>query len=192
MSLSGFLRTVVDVLNEVGVPYMLTGSLAGAYYAVPRATQDVDLVVDATGPEVDEVVDRLLAHGFYVSREAARQALRTRGQFNAIDTGNGWKADLIIRRDRPFSVVEFERRRPTRLLGMDISLASHEDLIIAKLEWSAAGDSEVQREDVAGLLRAGGASLHRPYIERWVDELGLREEWTRVNARLADDAADAG
>lgn len=139
MTLAGFLETVVGVLNEVGVPYMLTGSLAGAYNAVPRATQDVDLVVDATGPQVDQVVDRLLAHGLYVSREAAR-----------------------------------------------------DDLIIAKLEWSAAGDSEVQREDVAGLLRAGGASLDRAYIERWVDELGFREEWTRVNARLSDNAADTG
>jgi hypothetical protein len=42
MTLTALLRRVVEVLDEAGVPYMLTGSLASAYYALPRATQDID------------------------------------------------------------------------------------------------------------------------------------------------------
>jgi hypothetical protein len=32
--------------------------------------------------------------------------------FNVVDFATGWKVDLIIRKARPFSLKEFERRRP--------------------------------------------------------------------------------
>lgn len=180
MSLANFLAAVVRVLDDVGVPYMLTGSLAAAFYTVPRATQDVDLVVEASVPLLDAVVDGLLDLGLYVSREAAHEASRTGSQFNAIDPERGWKADLIVRKDRPFSAEEFARRRPAVLLGVEVSLASVEDLILAKLEWGAAGDSEIQRRDILGLLETGWASLDQAYIEKWVDALGLRQEWSAL------------
>jgi hypothetical protein len=72
MSLIEFLRRVVEILDEAGVPYMLTGSLASAYYAIPRATQDLDVVVATEEVGIDQVVHRLQNSGWYVDREAAR------------------------------------------------------------------------------------------------------------------------
>lgn len=184
MTLSDLLTRVVTILEDARVPYMLTGSLAAAYYALPRATQDVDLVVDATPAQLDAVVDRLLEEGFYVSREAAHEAHRTRGQFNAIDPEAGWKIDVILRKDRPFSVREFSRRRPAVLLGLEVPLASLEDLILAKLEWSTVGESELQRRDVVQLLETAGDSLDGAYLEEWVANLGLGEEWREILERL--------
>jgi hypothetical protein len=40
---------------------MLTGSLAAAYYATPRATQDIDLVIDVREQQIERVVDELMA-----------------------------------------------------------------------------------------------------------------------------------
>ena len=80
--------------------------------------------------------------------EAAEEALRVQGQFNVIDPESGWKADLIVRKAREFSLSEFNRRRSARILGIEVALTSVEDLIIAKLEWSQPGDSDLQREDV--------------------------------------------
>jgi hypothetical protein len=51
LSLAAILRAVVEVLQECGVPYMLTGSLDGAYYALPRSTQDM-LTISPHGPQV--------------------------------------------------------------------------------------------------------------------------------------------
>jgi hypothetical protein len=184
VSLTEFLKTVVHILDQAEVPYMLTGSLASSYYAVPRSTRDIDFVVDSSEHGIERLVDGLLTAGLYVDRDAAFVAWRERGQFNAIDPSLGWKADLIVRRDRPFSIAEFHRRRPASILGVELSLASFEDVILAKLEWAKMGDSELQREDVAQLLERGKERLDRPYLERWVGVLGLEAEWKRVSERL--------
>ena len=39
------LSIVTRRLDSAGIGYMVTGSMAASYYAVPRMTRDVDLVV---------------------------------------------------------------------------------------------------------------------------------------------------
>jgi hypothetical protein len=36
------------ILDDVGIPYMLTGSFASGFHGSPRATQDIDLVIAPT------------------------------------------------------------------------------------------------------------------------------------------------
>lgn len=160
---------------------MLTGSLAAAFYGTPRATQDIDLVIESQPDKLQRLVDNLRAAGLYADIEAAREALRTGGQFNAIDPSTGWKVDLIFRRARPFSKAEFERRQQHDLFGVEVALATLEDLIIAKLEWSELGDSELQRRDIRELLELAGDSLDEAYLRRWIDELQLQRAWERVS-----------
>lgn len=186
MRLRAFLAAVVQVLKEAEVPFMLTGSLAAAFYGMPRATQDVDVVIEADPSRVDRLVDGLLAAGFYVSRDAAHEAFRSSSQFNAIDGETGWKVDLIVRKDRPFSATEFARRTPAAFLGLDLSLTSLEDLILAKLEWSRLGDSALQRRDIAELLNAHWTTIEHAYLRQWIERLGLEEEWQVVNAGRGD------
>ncbi len=51
-------------------------------------------------------------------------------------------------------------------------------VIVAKLEWSKlCGGSERQRRDVAGIIATTGSALDRDYVERWVRDLDLLEEW---------------
>ncbi len=184
MSLTAFLRQVVETLDQAGVPYMLTGSLASAYYAVPRATQDLDVVIATEEAGVDQVVQGLGNVGWYVDREAALEAHRTRGQFNAIDPSSGWKVDFIVRKDRPYSRIEFDRRKRVSLLDLEVSIASLEDILIAKLEWSRLGDSALQRQDVLQLLDRAWERLDRDYVKRWVAELGLSSEWEKARSRV--------
>jgi hypothetical protein len=185
VSFEAVLTMVVQVLEEAGVPYMLTGSVAGAYYALPRATQDVDFVIDAPPARIQAVANGLRARGLYVSQEAAEQAFQAQGQFNAIDPERGWKVDLIFRKDRPFSKAEFARRKPAMLVGVSVSLPTPEDLIVAKLEWSEMGGFELQRPDVVQLVEAGGRSLDRSCIERWVEDLGLQSAWAAILDRAS-------
>jgi hypothetical protein len=91
------------------------------------------------------------------------------------------KIDFIIRRDRPFSIEEFGRRRPADLLGTPGYIATVEDMVVAKLEWAVATDSERQLRDVAGMLAVGGDDVDRDYVLRWVDALGLGDVWRRVS-----------
>jgi hypothetical protein len=167
-------------LERAAVPYMVTGSIASTYHGEARATRDLDIVIDPSPAALDRLVADLIAAGFYVDAEAARSAFETRTEFNAIGP-DASKIDFIIRRNRPFSLEEFGRRRPADLLGTPGYIATVEDMIVAKLEWAAATDSERQLRDVAGMLAVGGDEVDRDYIVRWVEALGLREVWRRVS-----------
>ncbi len=180
MSLEKFLSLIVRSLREAGIPFMLTGSLAAAYYGAPRATQDLDLVFESEPERLRRFAEALHAAGIYMDTETAIEALRTEGQFNAIDPSSGWKADLIVRKSRAFSAAEFGRRQHRNLLGLEIAVTTIEDLIIAKLEWSELGDSELQRRDVRELLELAGGSIDHAYLEHWIDALELGDAWERL------------
>lgn len=115
---------------------------------------------------------------YYVDGDAARDALRRRSMFNVVDQASGWKIDFIIRKNREFSRTEFSRRMDILLLGVRVFIASAEDTVVAKLEWSrSGGGSERQRRDIAGILATTGTDLDRAYVEHWVRELELQDEW---------------
>lgn len=176
MTFARVLSTVVGFLESSSVPYMVTGSVASSYHGEPRATRDLDIVIDPDLPALERLVGDLLANGQYVDRGAALDAFMRQSQFNAI-MDDAVKVDFIVRRHRPFSTAEFERRRPADLLGTPAFVASAEDTIIAKLEWAATTESERQLRDVGSMVAIGGDRLDRAYIERWVTELGLDSAW---------------
>ena len=178
MTLGELLAEVGRQLERAGIPWMLTGSLASTYYGEPRATRDIDIVIDPGAANLERLVDGLVAAGFYVDRDAAVEALTVRTQFNAIGP-DATKVDFIIRRDRPFSVEEFGRRTPADLLGVPGFIATVEDMVIAKLEWAAATGSDRQLRDVAAMVRIAGG-IDDVYVERWTDALGLGDAWRGV------------
>jgi len=180
VTLEQFLSFVVQTLDAFEVPFMLTGSLAAAYHGSPRATQDVDLVIDEGVEVLLRFAGALRDGGFYVSDDAVKEALRIRGQFNAIDPNSGWKADFMIRRDRPFSIAEFEDRQALRFLGLELSVARPEDLIVAKLEWAQLGDWERQLKDAKEILAIQGEVLDLARIDHWIGELALQTQWEKV------------
>jgi hypothetical protein len=178
VTFADLLAHVISGLDRAGIPYMVTGSLASSYHGEPRATRDVDIVVDPTPIALARLVDDLRAADFYVDAEAAQTALAERTQFNAIGP-DASKVDFIIRKDRPFSIEEFGRREPADLLGTPGFVATAEDLVIAKLEWAAATDSERQRRDVAGIV-AVSAQLDVAYVEQWASALGVLGQWQAI------------
>lgn len=181
MNLERFLTALADALDAEGIPAMLTGSIAAAVRGASRATMDVDLVIDPTPTALERFVARMESAGFYVSIDAARDALQARSMFNVIDSSSGWKADLIVRKARSFSETEFARREPADALGVPIAVVRVEDLIIAKLEWAQLGASARQLEDVRALIQLAGPELDRGYLTQWIETLGLSLAWEAVD-----------
>ena len=180
VSMEDLLRRIVLALEQAGVPYMLTGSLASSYYGEGRGSQDIDIVIAPDEAGLRRFVASLPATTYYVDEETALDAFRRRAQFNVIDMHSGFKVDLILRRERDFSRAEFERRLSVDAMGMRLNIATAEDIIIAKLEWAKAGASERQLEDVAGILRDPESPLDMSYLERWVRDLGVSTQWARA------------
>jgi len=167
---------------------MLTGSFASAYYGAVRSTRDIDLVIEATPAQLSDFIRRLPAEQYYADLAAALEAHQRQSLFNVIDMTTGWKIDLIIRKARAFSREEFRRRQSVDLHDLALFVASAEDVIVSKLEWSKLAQSARQMEDVAAILRLRFQSLDRPYLEKWIMELGLENQWNDAQriAKLSD------
>lgn len=172
------LRRMVTLLEAQSIPYMVTGSIATSYHGRPRATHDTDVVIDPTQEQLEALVRELQAVGFDVDADGAAAAFRQHLQFNAIEMSRAIKIDLIIRKRRPFSEAEFERRQRVELsFGRSVHMVSPEDAIVSKLEWARrSGDSERQLRDTAGVLELN-AGADRDYIARWAEDLGVADLW---------------
>jgi hypothetical protein len=191
-NLSDFVRRLVDVLEGLGLPYMFVGSAASTLHGPPRSTQDIDLVVALTLKDAPRLLAAFPDDGYYVSAEAVRDAVLRRYSFNIIDLESGWKADIMVLKARPFSRVEFERRQRADVLGSPSWVATAEDTILAKLEWSRlAGGSARQRDDVLGMIEAQGKALDIDYLNHWASVLGVKdaldEALTSVRGRRESD-----
>ncbi len=158
---------------------MVAGSMGSSLHGRPRATQDADVVIDPTEDQLASFL-ALLEQDYYVSRDAALDAFRRRTMFNIIDLAGGWKADLIFRKDRPFSRQEFERRRQVDAMGQMLWVVSPEDTILSKLEWMKGRESDVQYSDALGVAVAQWGDLDLEYLRRWARELGVENMLTRL------------
>lgn len=186
-SAKDLVHRVVEALDRSAVPYMITGSFASSFYGEPRSTQDIDIVIDPERTSLEILLNLFPADSYHVSRDAAISALQVRGQFNVIDLVTGWKIDLIIRKDREFSRVEFERRIREDIFGLRLFVASPEDVILVKLEWAEAANPERQIRDVAGILRLKRGDLDTDYVESWQEKLGVQMQWQRAKALAGCD-----
>jgi hypothetical protein len=185
MTAAEFLALIAGRLQSAGIPFMIAGSHASSLHGHPRATNDVDLVIDTSRDQLDRFLTAL-GDDLYVSPDAARDALRARSQFNVIDFANGWKVDLIVRKDRPFSLSEFARRSSAHLAGADYPVASAEDVILSKLEWDLISPSERQLRDVLGILEVQRDRLDLSYLRHWAAELKVSDALEELLSKSAD------
>lgn len=176
-----FIAQVVSLLDQAGIAYMVVGSVASTMYAEPRATLDVDIVIDAQWPQI-EAFPLSLGSDVYVSREAAMDALARRSMFNVIDPSSGQKADLIFRGNRPFDAEEFGRRVPGILDDLKLTISSPEDVILAKLAWGKGAQSQRQFRDALSVAVTQWEKLDMAYLDHWAEQLDITELWSQTKA----------
>jgi hypothetical protein len=177
------MKTEIEVLNDIAqkldslnIPYMLTGSLAMSYYAIPRMTRDIDIVIELNTNNMDSFVN-IFKDEYYLSEEAILDSIKQEFIFNLIEPDSSIKIDFIIRKGSEFRKIEFERRVLLEISGNPIYLVSKEDLIISKLFWFSESDSEMQKRDIKNLLNSG---YDEDYLIYWINKLNLTEYFQKV------------
>lgn len=176
MSQAQLLTEAVAALDAAGVGYVLTGSLVSSLQGEPRATHDVDIVIEFAVDAVDGLASAFGAPRYYLDGLAAREAMRTRGMFNLLDTATGDKVDFWALTDSEFDMSRFARRIRTEAFGVPVYVTTPEDTILQKLKWARdSGGSERQLRDAIGVFELQGAALDLTYLEGWAERLGVRD-----------------
>jgi Nucleotidyltransferase of unknown function (DUF6036) len=165
------LKLVIARLDDAGIAYMVTGSVAVSLYAEPRMTRDVDLVVELEPADSARVIG-MFDNDFTCDADRIRDAITRRSMFNLIHTGAVVKIDVIVRKDNPYRKEEFRRRRLATIDGVEMWVVSAEDLVLSKLDWARDSRSEVQFRDVRNVI-AAQRSLDWPYVEGWAARIGV-------------------
>ncbi|HSY19700.1 MAG TPA: hypothetical protein VK815_15260 [Candidatus Acidoferrales bacterium] len=179
------MQTELDIVRDVSarldganIGYMLTGSMAMNYYAQPRMTRDIDVVVALRPTDAARMVE-IFSPDYYVSREAVDSSIAHQSLFNLIHNESVIKVDCIVRKQSEYRLTEFKRRQRITIENFETWIVSKEDLILSKLFWAKDSRSETQLGDVKNLISTG---CDRGYIEQWTRELGVGSLWQEVSA----------
>ena len=170
---------VVQILDQLNIPYLVVGSVASSLLGFSRATNDADLVADIKLDDVP-LLFSALKDVFYIEDQSVRRAVLERSSFNVIHYDSIFKVDIYVPAADEFSQQLLKRRRLETLLPdslQTVYLASPEDLILAKLRWYRKGGSMSERQltDVAGIIKVQGQSLDVFYLHEWADKLNVRD-----------------
>jgi hypothetical protein len=171
------LRDLVARLDGAGIEYMLTGSVAMNFYAQPRMTRDVDLVVALHLGQID-ALRSTLGDDYYFAAEAAIDAIHHQSMFNVIHQQALIKIDCVIRKRDEFRLEEFSRRRMISVDGFDLWIVSKEDLILSKCCWAKDSESERQLSDIQNLL---ATEYDEAYLQKWASHLQVNDILTRAS-----------
>jgi len=171
-------------LEELGVPYAVTGSVAASYYGEPRLTYDVDVVLSLRPEDAPRLEAAFPEDQFYrPPRETilAELARSRRGHFNLIHHKTGFKADLYLEGTDPLHRWALAGVRRTRVDDVDVALAPPEYVVLRKLQFFREGRSEKHLRDIRRMLEALGDGWDRAGLEAKVREEGLEGEWKEAS-----------
>ncbi len=178
-----FLTTIVSFLEKHNISYMITGAWSVIYYGRPRASHDIDFVIELYPKDTDRVLTALAALPleFLVQKEAIREGIQIRQLFQIIHLPTYLKLDFWLLTDDPFDQSRFQRRKFVQILGKQTAIASVEDTILQKLRWYKQANIEKHIIDAAFVYQIQRKQLDMSYLNSWAKKLNV----TRYLKQLA-------
>ena len=185
-----FILLVLEALEAADIPYMIGGVVAAWAWGEPRATRDLDRVIQIPkGAEV-RLSDELEKRNMLLPVDIIQDRLKDHkgdDHLNAIHATSGYKADLYLLRDGGQFRAEAFRRRILVDLGPglgELYLHSPEDLILYKLLYYSVSQQTKHIRDIASIMRTMGDKLDTDYIQRWVAVKELHALWNSVQLQI--------
>jgi hypothetical protein len=190
LDITSFLKLILEALKAAKVKYLLGGAIAEWAWGEPRATQDLDIVIDLPVKAVGRFSRELEKRGMLVPADIILDALmedRADIPLNAIHMYSGLKADLYLMRDGDeLRKSAFQRRLLVDYgppIG-DVYVHSPEDLILYKLMYLGFSGQPKHARDIGAILKTKNDQIDYEYIEGWVDRLGLNSVWRELNSDI--------
>lgn len=184
MSQQKLLERLLAVLEAEEIDYMITGSVVSSLQGEPRATHDIDIVIQIHASSIPGLLEAFQPPRFYLSANSIKEAIEYQSMFNLLDTTEGDKIDFWILTQEPFDVSRFRRKLEENALGFSMKVSSPEDTILAKLRWAKlSGGSEKQFTDALRVYEVQHGKLDLGYLERWVTKLEIGDAWSDLKKK---------
>lgn len=171
------LKRIAVFLKMRQIPYMITGAWSAIFYGRPRASHDIDFVVEVSEKDIRGVLKSLkrLPEEFLVQSESVKEAVKHKSMFNIIHLPTVLKLDFWILTNSEFDRSRFKRRKKVRILDRYMEMATAEDTILQKLLWYKMGEIEKHLVDAAFVYKIQAKNLDKKYLDFWVNKLGLKK-----------------
>lgn len=171
------LKDITHFLDKNKIPYMITGSWSSIYYGRPRASHDIDFVVELQAENLGRAtkIFSSLPETFMIQLETIKEAIKNKSQFQAVHLPTMLKMDFWILTDEEFDKNRFLRRKRIKLFNQDMEMSTPEDTIIQKLVWFSKGEIEKHLIDAAFVLQIQEKKLDRKYLHQWINKLKLKK-----------------
>ena len=181
MSQQELLKKVIQVLDQAGIQYMMTGSLASSLQGEPRATHDIDMVIAIQESKVYKLIETFSPPDFYLYEDSILGAINRQSMFSLIDVNVGDKVDFWILTEGPFDQSRFSRKISEEFMGFKMEVSTPEGTILAKLRWAEiSGGSEKQFTDALRVYEVQYGKLDIDYLRHWVKKLDVESLWKRL------------
>ena len=133
-SVSEAFRKAVDFLRSERVPFVVVGGLAASLQGEPRNTDDVDFMVTLPTTRVYRFAEAAKAAGFDIEPDMAERQWLGSGVVRLWlgPAGNQTAVDLMSC-NSDFLREAAWRAQEARCLGLHVSIASREDMLLFKI-----------------------------------------------------------
>lgn len=171
---------VASALNTHRVPYLLSGSFASSYYGYPRATHDIDFVVEVRKDRLELLGKAIegLGKGFAITAKELLYVTAPQ-MVNSYHANTGIKIDFWITDAEDFS-IKYARRRFMIIDRIRIPLIAPEDLILTKLAWCKELRSERHMQDCIGIWKVQKGKLDEHYLHRRANALSVMQLFDEI------------
>lgn len=176
------LKAVSAFLKVHNISYMITGAWSAIFYGRPRASHDIDFVVEIPLKNLEMIIKVFngLPEEFLVQIEGIKEAVKHKSMFNILHLPTMLKLDFWILTDEEFDKLRFKRRKKVKILDQFMEMASAEDAIIQKLRWYKEGQIEKHLVDAAFVYQIQKKNLDKKYLEFWVKKLELERLYKQL------------
>ncbi len=177
------LISIASFLNKNKIPYMLTGAWSVIYYARPRASHDIDLIVELGKRDLSrtEKAFKKLSPEFLIQTDSIKEAILKKDMFNIIHLPTTLKLDFWLLKDDLFDKTRFARRKKIKLLGQTMWITTAEDTILKKLLWYKQSKLEKHLIDAAFVYQIQKKNLDKSYLKKWVKKLKLTSLYNELS-----------
>ena len=176
-------KLVSKACTDLGVPYMVVGSVSSMFYGVARLTVDADFVVELGRDQLAALAKRLESRlRLQTQPKLESVTFTTRYLFEEVE--GDFAVELFALSEDDFDQERFRRRVEVIFADEKVWLPTPEDVIVMKLRWYHHAQRTKDREDVSGIIAVRKSELDWDYIHRWCEIHGSREHLDAIRESL--------